>query len=275
MITNKRNVYETMMSHRDNIVNNDRIESWKRKKVKILEMLYSIDQNVRLDQTSVFDDLDMTWQFVCMFCLSNTNVIKMRNRWNRKTNAKLLEFWFRCRNSAILSNLILILRTLDKVFFKKTFKSFCRNMISIECNYEIYNKKLLIIIRCLKHWRSKFENIEKFIKIFIDHKNLKIFMISKKLIFRQIRWIEILSKFNIVIQFQFEIQNVKIDVLIRMSNSKFKNDNDERHQYKKQMLFISKRFEIHVVEFDESIYERIFVVNKTNDDCKTYRETFN
>ena len=26
-----------------------------------------------------------------------------------------------------------------------------RNMISIECNYEIYDKKLLIIIRCLKH----------------------------------------------------------------------------------------------------------------------------
>ena len=27
MITNKRNVYETMMNHRDNIVNNDKIES--------------------------------------------------------------------------------------------------------------------------------------------------------------------------------------------------------------------------------------------------------
>ena len=26
-----------------------------------------------------------------------------------------------------------------------------RNLISIECNYEIYDKKLLIIIRCLKH----------------------------------------------------------------------------------------------------------------------------
>ena len=58
---------------------------------------------------------------------------------------------------------------------------YSRNMISIECNYEIYDKKLLIIIRCLKHWRLEFENIEKSIKIFIDHKSLKIFMISKKL----------------------------------------------------------------------------------------------
>ena len=150
---------------------------------------------------------------------------------------------------------------------------YSRNMISIKCNYEIYNKELLIIIRCLKHWRSKFENIEKSIKIFIDYKNLEIFMISKKLTSRQARWAEILSKFNIVIQFQSKIQNVKTDVLTRMSNSRLKNDNDERNQYKKQMLFISKRLEIHVVESDESIYERVFVVNKTNDDCKIYRET--
>ena len=26
-----------------------------------------------------------------------------------------------------------------------------KNMLSIECNYEIYNKKLLIIVRCLKY----------------------------------------------------------------------------------------------------------------------------
>ena len=61
MITNKRNVYETIINHRDNIVNNDKIESWKRKKMKILEMLYSIDQDAKLDQTSVFDDFDITW----------------------------------------------------------------------------------------------------------------------------------------------------------------------------------------------------------------------
>ena len=137
-----------------------------------------------------------------------------------------------------------------------------RNMISIECNYESYDKKLLIIFRCLKHWHFKFENIEKSIKIFIDHKNLKIFMISKKLIFRQTRWTKILSKFIIVIQFQSKIQNVKIDILIRMFDFKLKNDNEKRHQYRKQILFLSKRLEIHVVKFDEFIYERILVVNK-------------
>ena len=60
MITNKRDVYETIMNYRNNIVNNDKIESWKRKKIKIFEMLYFIDQNVKFDQINVFDDFDMT-----------------------------------------------------------------------------------------------------------------------------------------------------------------------------------------------------------------------
>ena len=158
----------------------------------------------------------------------------------------------------------------EKVLHLVVFYS--RNMISIECNYEIYDKKLLVIIRCLKHWCSKLESIEKLIKIFIDYKNLESFMTSKKLISRQIRWAEIFSKFNIVIQFQFETQNVKTNILIRMFDSRFKNDIDERHQYRKQILFISKRFEIHAIKFDESIYERIFVVNRIDDDCTTYRE---
>ena len=103
-----------------------------------------------------------------------------------------------------------------------------QKMILIECNYEIYDKKLLIIIRCLKYWRFEFENIDEFVKILFDYKKLKTFMFSKKLTFRQIRWAETLLKFNIVIQFQSKIQNDKTNVLIRMSNFRSKDENDER-----------------------------------------------
>jgi len=37
----------------------------------------------------------------------------------------------------------------DKILHSIVFYS--KNMISVKCNYEIYNKKLLIIICCLKH----------------------------------------------------------------------------------------------------------------------------
>jgi len=59
---------------------------------------------------------------------------------------------------------------------------YSKNMIHAECNYEIYDKKLLIIICCLKHWRLKLKCTNILIKIFIDHLNLKYFMIIKELI---------------------------------------------------------------------------------------------
>ena len=40
-------------------------------------------------------------------------------------------------------------------------------------NYEIYDKKLLIIIRTFEKWRSKLKNFNYFIKVLIDHRNLE------------------------------------------------------------------------------------------------------
>ena len=71
-----------------------------------------------------------------------------------------------------------------------------KNMISTKCNYEIYDKKLLIIIKYLKHWRSKLKTMNISIKIFIDHKSLKHFIIIKELFRHQIRWAFFLFKFN-------------------------------------------------------------------------------
>ena len=76
-----------------------------------------------------------------------------------------------------------------------------KNMISTKCNYEIYDKKLLIIIKCLEHWRSKLKATNISIKIFIDHKSLEHFMIIKKLSHRQIRWALFLFEFNFKIMY--------------------------------------------------------------------------
>ncbi len=62
---------------------------------------------------------------------------------------------------------------------------YSKNMILAKCNYKIYDKKLLIIIRCLKHWCSELKCTDILIKIFIDHLNLKYFMTIKELIRRQ------------------------------------------------------------------------------------------
>ena len=64
---------------------------------------------------------------------------------------------------------------------------FSKKMISAECNYEIYDKELLAIIRGLEHWRPELEGTNEFVEIYIDHKGLEIFMTSKKLTLRQVR----------------------------------------------------------------------------------------
>jgi hypothetical protein len=58
---------------------------------------------------------------------------------------------------------------------------YSKNMAPAECNYEIYDKELLAIIRCLEHWRPELESTDIPIKIFTDHKNLEYFMTTKEL----------------------------------------------------------------------------------------------
>ncbi len=83
---------------------------------------------------------------------------------------------------------------------------YSKNMILAECNYEIYDKELLIIIRCLKHWCLELKCMNISIKIFIDHLNLKYFMIIKELIRWQARWAEKLSEYNFKIIYQSKKQ---------------------------------------------------------------------
>ena len=148
---------------------------------------------------------------------------------------------------------------------------FNKKMIFVECNYEIYDKKFLILIRFLKHWRFEFENIDEFVEIYIDHKSLKIFITNKKLIFRQIRWIEILIDYNIKIQYQFEIKNIKTNVLIRTFD--FRSiENDERELYKKQILLLFFRLQLCSIDVQNDLYEQIMQVNRKNENCINHHQ---
>lgn len=62
-----------------------------------------------------------------------------------------------------------------------------------ECNYEIYDKELLAIIRAFEEWRPELEGAAHPITVISDHKNLEFFMSSKQLNRRQARWAEYLT----------------------------------------------------------------------------------
>ena len=50
-----------------------------------------------------------------------------------------------------------------------------------ECNYEIYNKKLIIIVCVFKEWYSELKNFTFSVKVITDYKNLKYFIFIKQL----------------------------------------------------------------------------------------------
>ena len=49
----------------------------------------------------------------------------------------------------------------------------------VECNYEIYDKKLIIIVCAFKEWCLKLKSFTFSVEVITDHKNLKYFMFIK------------------------------------------------------------------------------------------------
>jgi len=50
-----------------------------------------------------------------------------------------------------------------------------------EKNYEIHDKEMLAVIRCLEAWRHFLEGARIKFEVWMDHKNLEYFMSSQKL----------------------------------------------------------------------------------------------
>ncbi|KAI0996011.1 hypothetical protein K3495_g12171, partial [Podosphaera aphanis] len=79
---------------------------------------------------------------------------------------------------------------------------YSKKLSPAECNYDIHDKELLAIIRCLNEWRSELIGLKNPFLILTDHKNLRYFMTSRRLSERQVRWSQILSQFNFRLEFR-------------------------------------------------------------------------
>ena len=73
-------------------------------------------------------------------------------------------------------------------------------------------------------------------------------MIIKELIKWQVRWTEKLFKYNFKIIYQSEKQNLKVDALIRMSNVKSVEANDDWKLYQHQMLLLKSKFKLQLIK---------------------------
>jgi len=64
-----------------------------------------------------------------------------------------------------------------------------------ECNYEIYDKELLAILRCFEEWRPHLVGSTHPIQVLTDHKNLEYFKTKRTLNQCQVRWSAFMSEF--------------------------------------------------------------------------------
>ncbi len=78
---------------------------------------------------------------------------------------------------------------------------YSKNLSSAECNYEIYDKELLIIIQAFEHWWFKLKLTDISIKMFINHQALISLMKNKELSRHQMHWVQKLVDFNFKIMY--------------------------------------------------------------------------
>ena len=108
---------------------------------------------------------------------------------------------------------------------------FSRKMAPAKCNYKIYDKELLAIIRCFEEWQQKLKGTGLLVKVLTNLKGFKYFMSMEKLTPRQARWAEFLSEFNFVISYQSGKKNNKANAFMRKPNKQLINNEDERHKH--------------------------------------------
>ena len=112
---------------------------------------------------------------------------------------------------------------------------FSKKSSPAECNYEIHDKELLAIIRCLEEWDAELRSVKDF-TILTDHKNLEHFMKVRKLTERQVRWSLILSRYNFKLAFRPGRLAGKPDALSRREQDTPKDASDERLQHRVAQL---------------------------------------
>jgi len=84
-----------------------------------------------------------------------------------------------------------------------------------DCNYDIYDKELMAIIKALEEWRPECEGATYLLQLITDHKNLEYFMTKNLLNRRQARWSGFSTCFDYEIVYRPGKSNGKADALTR------------------------------------------------------------
>jgi len=142
---------------------------------------------------------------------------------------------------------VLSMKCSDEMWRPVTFIS--KSLSDTERNYEIHDKKMLAVIRCLEVWRHFLEGAATKFEIRTDHKNLEYFMKAQKLNRRQARWTLYLSRFNFMLKHVPESKMGKVDSLSRRPDWEVgvEKDNKDQRLVKPEWLEVRKMEMVEII----------------------------
>jgi len=152
---------------------------------------------------------------------------------------------------------VLSMKCSDKMWRPVT--SISKSLSDTERNYEIHDKEMLAVVRCLEAWRHFLEGATIKFKIWTDHKNLEYFMKAQKLNRRQARWALYLSRFNFTLKHVPGSKMGKADSLSRRPDWQVgvKKDNEDQKLVKPEWLEVRKMEMVEIIVDGVDLLEEV------------------
>ena len=151
---------------------------------------------------------------------------------------------------------VLFMKYEDKKWRLVAFIS--KSLSEVERNYEIHNRKMLAIVRCLDKWRYLLKGAQNKFEIWSNHKNLEYFMSNQKLNHRQAQQALYLSRFDFMLKHVLGSSMGKADSLSRQPDQQkgVEKDNKNRTLLKRKWL------EVRAIQMTEVVIEGVDLLEK-------------
>jgi len=132
-----------------------------------------------------------------------------------------------------------------------------KSLNETERNYEIHDKKMLVVIKGLENWRYLLKDAKYKFEIWTNHKNLEYFMKAQNLNWRQARWTLYLSRFDFTLKYVPETKMEKADKLSRRSDWKVGIEKDNDNQVFIKDCWLCNLYEVVIERPEVDIVEKI------------------
>ena len=167
------------------------------------------------------------------------------------------EFRIKADASNSATGEVLLMKCSDRL--QRPVAFILKSLSDIERNYEIYNKKILVIVRCLEVQRHFLKGMTTKFEIQTDHKNLEYFMKVQKLNRKQVRWALYLSRFDFILKYVSGSKMGKADNLSRRLDWKVEveKNNEDKTLVKSEQLEVRKTKRIKVIMERVDLLEKV------------------